>query len=210
MKKVILFTALIVSASFYSNAQDSRDQFKFGLKGGATLSNVYDAKGEEFDANAKVGYTAGLTIDIPLGDVFGIHPEVLITQKGYKGTGSLLGQNYDYSRTTTFLEIPLLVAIKPSEFITIVAGPQFAYLLKQNDKFNSFIYSDENEQEFKQDDIQKNILGFVGGIDINFNHVTIGARAGVDFQANRGKGDHFTPRYKNVWGQLTIGYKFFQ
>ena len=210
MKKVLLFTALFSSAALFTNAQDSRDQFKFGLKGGATLSNVYDSKGEEFDADAKLGYTFGLTIDIPLGEVFGIHPEVLITQKGYKGTGTLLFQNYDYSRTTTFLEIPLLVAIKPSEFITIVAGPQFAYLLKQKDKFNSFIYSDENEQEFKQDDVQKNILGFVGGLDLNFDHITLGVRAGVDFQTNRAAGDHYTPRYKNVWGQLTIGYKFFQ
>src|SRR5690554_6897416 len=112
MKKIILFTALITSTAFFTNAQDARDQFKFGVKGGATLSNVYDSKGEEFDADAKVGYTAGLTLDIPLGEIFGIHPEVLITQKGYKGSGSLLFQNYSYSRTTTFLEIPLLVAIK--------------------------------------------------------------------------------------------------
>lgn len=209
MKKTILFTGLFAAAAFLSTAQDSRDQFKFGLKGGATLSNVYDSDGEEFDANAKLGYTAGLTIDIPLGEIFGIHPEVLITQKGYKGSGSLLGQKYDYSRTTTFLEIPLLVAVKPSEFISIVAGPQFAYLLKQNDKFNSFIYSNENEQEFEQDDIRKNMLGFVGGVNINFDHFTVGGRVGVDFQANRGDGTAETPRYKNVWGQLTIGYRFF-
>ncbi|HLW39503.1 MAG TPA: porin family protein, partial [Brumimicrobium sp.] len=196
MKKVLLFTALFSFGALFTNAQDARDQFKFGLKGGATLSNVYDSDGEKFDANAKLGYTAGLTIDIPLGEIIGIHPEVLITQKGYKGTGSLLGQSYDYSRTTTFLEIPLLIALKPTEFLTVVAGPQFAYLLKQNDKFNSFIFSDENEQEFEQDDIRKNLLGFVGGVDLNFNHFTIGARAGVDFQANRGKGDHVTPRYK--------------
>ena len=65
MKKVLLFTALFSSAALFTNAQDARDQFKFGVKGGATLSNVYDSDGDEFDANAKLGYTAGLTLDIP-------------------------------------------------------------------------------------------------------------------------------------------------
>ena len=209
MKKTILFTALFTTAAFLSTAQDSRDEFKFGIKGGATLSNVYDSEGEDFNADAKLGYTAGLSLDIPLGTVFGIHPEVLISQKGYKGGGSLLGQEYEYSRTTTFLEIPLLFAVKPTDVFTIVAGPQFAYLLSQKDKFESSPFSYNQEQEFEQDDIRKNLLGFVGGVDLNFNHFTIGVRAGTDFQANRGDGTQDTPRYKNVWGQLTLGYKFF-
>lgn len=209
MKKAILFTAIIVSAALYSGAQDTREELKFGLKGGLTMSNVYDSKGEEFDANAKLGYTAGLNLEIPLGPVFGIHPEVLVTQKGFKGSGSLLGAEYNYSRTTTFLEVPILVAIKPTEYLSFVAGPQFAYLLSERNRFDSSPISYDQEQEFENDDIRKNLLGFVGGININFNHFTIGGRVGVDFQSNRGDGTHDTPRYKNVWGQLTLGYRFY-
>lgn len=205
----MLFTALFVSASLLSFAQDNRNEFKFGVKGGFTLSNVYDSKGEEFDADAKLGYTAGLGLDIPIGAVLGIHPEVLITQKGFKGGGSLLGQNFNYSTTTTFLEVPILVALKPTEYLTIVAGPQFAYLLNERKRFDSSPFSYDQEQEFENDNIRKNILGFVGGLELNFDHITVGGRVGVDFQSNRGDGTSDTPRYKNVWGQLTVGYKFF-
>ncbi|HLW30282.1 MAG TPA: porin family protein [Brumimicrobium sp.] len=209
MKKVLLFTALIFSTAFLSNAQDNRDEFKFGVKAGATLSNVWDTKGEDFNADPRVGYTAGLNLEIPLGQIFGIHPEVLITQKGFKGSGSLLGSNYSYKRTTTYLEIPLLLALKPNQVISIVAGPQFAYLLMERNQFESSLGSFAQEEEFKQDNIRKNMLGFVGGFDLNFDHISVGARVGTDFQSNRGDGTSDTPRYKNVWGQLTLGYRFF-
>lgn len=209
MKKTILFTALFSAAALFSTAQDNRDEFKFGLKGGLTLSNVYDTEGEEFDSDAKAGYTAGLSLEFPIGSLLGFHPEVLITQKGFKGSGTILLSQYSYSRTTTYLEVPLLFAIKPTESFSIVAGPQFAYLLSEKNRFDSSPYSYNQEQEFENDDIRKNMLGFVGGVNINFNHITIGGRLGVDFQANRGDGTSETPRYKNVWGQFTIGYRFF-
>jgi hypothetical protein len=208
MKKAILFTALLSSAALFSNAQDAREDFKFGIKGGATLSNVYDSEGEEFDSDSRLGYTVGVNLEIPIGTYFGIHPEVLVTQKGFKGSGNILGADYSYKRTTTFLEFPLLVAFKPSEFLSIVAGPQFAYLLSEKNEFNSAININQEEQ-FDNDNIRKNILGFVGGVNINFNHVTIGARVGFDFQNNRGDGTSDTPRYKNTWGQFTIGYRFY-
>lgn len=209
MKKAILFTALFATTALFSTAQDNRDEFKFALKGGLTLSNVYDSEGEEFDSDAKVGYTAGLGLEIPIGSLLGFHPEVLITQKGFKGTGSLLLSKYSYSRTTTYLEVPLLFALKPTESFSIVAGPQFAYLLSERNRFDSSPVSYDQEQEFENDDIRKNMLGFVGGVNINFDHFTVGGRVGVDFQSNRGDGTSETPRYKNVWGQLTIGYRFF-
>lgn len=208
MKRAILFTALFTTTALFSIAQDAREEFKIGVKGGATVSNVYDSKGEEFDANMRLGYTVGANLEIPLGTYLGIHPEVLITQKGFKGSGSILGAKYSYKRTTTYLEVPILFALKPSEFFSIVAGPQFAYLLSERNEFDSGISIDQKE-EFENDNIRKNMLGFVGGINLNFNHVTVGGRIGVDLQANRGDGTSVTPRYKNVWGQFTIGYRFF-
>lgn len=208
MKKILLLTALFASSTLISFGQDAREDLKLVIKGGATASNVWDSEGEEFDANMRLGYTAGVGIEIPIGTYLGIHPEVLITQKGFKGSGSLLGADYSYKRTTTFLEVPILVALKPSEFFSIVAGPQFAYLMSERNEFDAGIGLAQEEQ-FENDNIRKNILGFVGGVNLNFNHVTIGGRVGFDFQNNRGDGTADTPRYKNTWGQLTIGYRFF-
>lgn len=209
MKNTILFTALFSLLTLGLNAQGAREELKFGLKGGLTMSNVYDSDGEEFDSDAKFGYTAGLNLELPLGKFLGLHPEVLVTQKGFKGSGSILGAEYSYKRTTTYLEVPVLIAFKPTDLFSIVAGPQFAYLLEEKNEFDSSPFSYDQEEQFEQDDIRKNLLGFVGGVNLNFEHFTVGGRIGFDFQKNRGDGSSETPRYKNIWGQLTVGYRFY-
>ena len=212
MKKNIIITSLLLLTTVAVNAQkgttENRERFQIGLKAGASISNVYDTRGDQFHANAKAGFTGGIYFAIPLGKYIGLQPEVLITQKGFKGGGYLLGMDYGFKRTTTFLEIPLLFAIKPSEFLTIVMGPQYSFLLHQRDQFTSPIVNVDQEQEFKQDNIRRNIFGFVGGVDINIYNFVIGGRIGIDAINNRGNGTYNTPRYKNICGQITFGYKF--
>jgi hypothetical protein len=213
MIKHTLIPALFLFLPFSMLAQDrttdNRETFQIGVKFGGTYSNVYDAKGEDFDADSKAGLTGGAFFMIPIGKYLGIQPEVMLTQKGFKGSGSLLGSSYSFKRTTTFLEIPVFVAFKPSEFVTFLVGPQFSYLLSKKDKFDSSIASFTQEQEFEQDNVRKNILGFVAGLDINLAHFVIGGRFGWDLQTNLGDGTSSTPRYKNVCAQLTLGYKFY-
>lgn len=212
MKKILLLSTMMISMVSIVKAQDetdNREKIQFGARIGASYSNVYDTKGEEFDADAKLGFSGGAFVMIPIGKYFGIQPEVMINQKGYQATGNLLFNSYEMKRTSTFLEIPLLFAIKPSEFITLLAGPQYSYLLKQTDKFTSSAFSYQQEQEFEQDNIRKNIFGLVVGADINLKHFVLGGRVGWDMQTNRGDGTSSTPRYKNLSGQLTLGYKIY-
>jgi hypothetical protein len=214
MKKIVMIVAVCLSIKSVATAQntgntDNREKFQVGLKAGLNYSNVYDSKGEEFKADAKFGFAGGGFLRIPIGKYFGIQPEVLISQKGFKATGNALGYAYEFTRTTTYLDVPLLFQLKPSEFFTIVAGPQFSYLLNQRDAFTSSAYSYLQEQEFNQDNPRKNIFGVVGGLDINLRHVVLGARVNWDVQNNNGDGSSSTPRYKNVWFQGTIGYSFY-
>lgn len=187
---------------------DTRGKFYVGFKGGANYSNVYDTKGENFSADSKFGFVGGVFLTIPIGRFLGIQPEILFSQKGFKGTGTLLGSSYALTRTTNYIDVPLLVSLKPANGITLMAGPQFSYLLKQKDEFTSAVITDEQVQEFKNDNIRKNILGFIGGIDFNFDHVVLGTRIGWDIKHNNGDGTHTTPRYKNVWLQATLGFRF--
>lgn len=143
-------------------------------------------KGEEFDADAKLGLATGAFLSIPIGKYFGLQPEVMLSQKGFQATGRILGSTYSFKRTTTFLDIPLLFAIKPSEFFTIVVGPQYSFLLRQKDVFANASSTIEQEQEFENDNIRKNILCGVIGFDITVDHFLVGLRAGADFQNNNG------------------------
>lgn len=171
-------------------------------------SNIYDDKTEEFNADSKAGFAGGVFVSVPIGMYLGIQPEVLLSQKGFKGKGTLLGSEYELTRTTTYIDIPIQFAFKPSEFLTLLAGPQYSYLIKQKDTFNSSLYSYSQEQEFENDNIRKNIFGIVAGLDINIENIVIGARMAWDVQNNHGDGSSDTPRYKNTWFQGTIGFAF--
>ncbi len=212
MKKRILIIVAVISVSIQMSAQDVKTNnagnFHFGIKAGVNVSNVYDSKGQDFKAKAKAGLAIGGFAQIPLARYIGIQPEILFSQKGFKATGTLLGSPYSYTRTTDYLDIPLLLAIKPTQTLTILAGPQYSFLLKEKNVFESSLVTTTQQQEFNNDNIRKNTLCFLGGLDLNFDKIVFGARAGWDLQNNAGDGTSSTPRYKNVWYQATLGYRF--
>ena len=213
MKKSILMIALVAFATTSLKAQtttttDNRDKLSFGLKAGVNFSNVYDSEGDDFVADGKVGFAAGAFVGIPLGKIFGLQPEVLFSQKGFKSSGTFLGTPYSMTRTTNFIDVPLLVSIKPVENISLLFGPQFSYLIKQTDDFTGGSLSSAQEQQFENNDLTKNIFALTGGADITIDHLVLGVRAGWDVKNNVGSDNSTTPRYKNVWYQATIGYKF--
>jgi hypothetical protein len=209
MKKIILiivaitFMANIISAQ--DNSTDLRDKLQFGVKAGVNISNVYDTQGQEFNADFKVGFAAGAFLEIPFGEYIGFHPEVLFSQKGYKASGTFLTIPYEFTHTTNYIDVPLLFALKPVANVTLLAGPQYSFLIKQKDVFTSGSFTVNQEQEFEND---KSVLCFLGGIDINLNQFVLGARAGWDIQNNNGDGTSTNPRYKNVWYQATLGFRF--
>jgi len=213
MKKNITILVLIVmtlTTTSYSQdiiEKDPRTTFYVGPKVGYNYANVYDSEGEKFEADGRVGFVAGVFFTIPIGKFIGLQPEILFSQKGFQATGILLGSPYLLSRTTNYIDVPLLFSIKPGRVVTLLAGPQFSYLLSQKDVVESSTVNTAQEQEFKNDDIRKNTLCFLGGIDFNLKRFVLGTRMGWDVLNNNGDGTSTTPRYKNVWLQTTIGYR---
>lgn len=220
MKKIvfILLAGMFSSGSSIAQSEqdhiDNRTDFRkrilFGLKAGLNYANVYDSEGEDFNADPKLGLAAGAFIAIPIGKLLGIQPEIMYSQKGFKGQGRLLGSTYQLTRTSTYIDVPLLFAFKPSEFMSIFVGPNYSYLIKQNDAFGNTTTTIEQETEFGNEDLRKNTLGFIGGADITMKHIVLSARVAWDIQKNNTDGTSTTPRYKNVWYQATIGYRFYQ
>lgn len=213
MKNAILMVAMVILTVTNSNAQsdattDNRQKLSFGLKVGANYSNVYDSEGEDFVADAKFGLAAGGFVSIPLGKFFGVQPEILFSQKGFKSSGTYLGSTYTMTRTTDYIDVPLLLAVKPIEQVTFLFGPQFSYLLSQKDDFTGGTISSTQEQDFDNSNIRKNTFGLTGGVDFNVSNFVIGVRAAWDVKNNDGDGNSTTPRYKNMLYQATLGYRF--
>lgn len=212
MKKVFLI-ATVASVLFSINIKaqnddsDSREKISFGVKAGANYSNVWDEQGQDFRADSKLGFAGGAFLGIPIGKILGVQPEILLSQKGFQASGTLLGSPYSLTRTTNHIDVPVQLQIKPVQFLTLLAGPQFSYLMSQKTTYTWGPNSTDQEQEFNNDNLRKNALGFVVGADININHFVLSGRMGWDFQNNNGDGSSYTPRYKNQWLQLTAGLK---
>lgn len=190
---------------------DHRDEFGFGIKGGINVSNVYDEEGEDFVANNRVGFYGGVFVSVPLGTYIGLQPEILYSQKGFKGKISGLVNSYDFERTTDYLDIPLQLQIKPIKELTFLVGPQYSYLMNTKDEFRvgGSGFTDEQEEELSTDNIKKNIFGFVVGAEANFSGFLISARAGWDITKSDADGDSVNPRYKNQVLQFGVGYTFY-
>jgi hypothetical protein len=212
MKKTILIIAAVILIANYSNAQENKpdfhNTFRIGLKAGLNLSNVYDAQGQDFVADPKIGFVTGVFVSVPVWKYFGVQPGLLFSQKGFRSTGTYLESNYTFTRTLNYIDMPLLASFKPFELVTLLAGPQISFLINQKDAFRSGNLTIDQEQAFKNDNIRRNVLCFLAGFDINLDHIVLGARAGWDIQNNNGDGTSVNPRYKNVWYQATFGYWF--
>lgn len=212
MKKIFIIISIFTLSfstklSAQDDAEDPREKVTFGIKAGINYANVWDEQGEDFRADPRVGFAGGAFLGIPIGKFIGVQPEILISQKGFQGSGTLLGTAYSFSRTYTYIDVPLLFQLKPSRFLTVLLGPEYSYLTHQRNTYTFGTNSTAQDQEFKNDNVRKNILGFMVGADINIEHIVVSGRAGWDFQTNNGDGSSSTPRYKNQWLQFTIGFK---
>ena len=130
------------------------------------------------------------------------------SQKGFKSTGSFLASPYEYRQTTNFIEVPLLAKIKPSENFGIVIGPQFSFLTSTKTSFTTANSSYEQIVKQENDNLRKNILGGVVGIEASAKNFVVGLRYNLDFQANNGDGSSTTLKYKNQVTSLHVGIKF--
>jgi hypothetical protein len=210
MKKtlIIAITTLALSATAWAQDEDDRTQLHFGPKAGINISNIYDSDDQQLKATSKVGFVGGGFISIPIGKYLGVQPEVLFSQKGYTGNGNFLGADYSFSRTTNSLDIPIYLQFKPVPYTTLLFGPQYSFLLRQTDRFDAGPLTSQQQNDYSNDNIRKNIFGLAAGIDINIRSFVLGGRVAWDLQNNHGDGTSDTPRYKNVWGQITGGFRF--
>jgi hypothetical protein len=201
-----IYPFLVLSALLSISLQ-AQNRISIGAKAGLNISNSYDSEGDTYSADPKTGFAAGGFLHIPIGGFFGIQPEVMFSQKGYQTSGSVLGLDYSTSRTSNYLDIPILFAIKPLGLATFLIGPQYSYLLKQTTNLVTPVSNTTVVDEFTNDNIRRNTLGLVIGADINLLQFVISGRVGWDLYDNNGDGTSTTPRYKNVNGQLTLGFR---
>jgi hypothetical protein len=139
---------------------------------------------------------------------FSIQPELQFSQKGYKSTGNYLSTPYEYQLTSNYVEVPLLAKFKPSKNFGILVGPQFSFLSSTKTKWtvNNSSYENIAKQDFNN--LRKNILGGVIGLEAMGGPIVFDLRYNIDFQKNNGDGTSSIPPYKNQVFSLSAGFRF--
>lgn len=104
-----------------------------------SLSSLIDETNGVITSNGRTGFYIGGGIDLPLGDVVSVEPGLVYTQRGYGLKGNLTindlkiaGVNARAISQMQYVDVPLMVKIKPAGGLTLFAGPQVSYLAKNN------------------------------------------------------------------------------
>jgi hypothetical protein len=126
MKNLLKVAVIGLFAAALVLPQSAAAGVKFGLKGGANIANVNGNFSDSLsDWKSTVGFCGGIFLELNLGRILTIQPEVLYTMKGADtGDGKL---KFDY------IEIPVLLKIRipmGSVHPFIFAGPAFGWNLK--------------------------------------------------------------------------------
>lgn len=209
---VLTFLSLSVVSAFSQTQRSSDGQGltpKIGVKGGLNLTNLYVDDVE--DENMKLGFNLGLFAKLPVTQGFSIQPELLYSVKGSKLTYDLgiLGSN-EYRFNLNYVEVPVLAVINLSKNFNVHAGGYAAYLAQANIKRENDGPNDQianlNEDNFNRFD-----YGLVGGLGIDIDAVTIGARYNYGLR-EVGKADNFGSQAlknsKNSAISVYIGFGF--
>jgi predicted porin len=201
MKKIFILAAGL----FITGAASAQSPVRFGVKAGVNIANIIKDDGNNnFNTDAKTGFNVGVTADIPLAAGIAFTPEVLFSQKGYKQS---IG-NDEFSRTTNFIDIPILASIRLASPLNLVVGPQVSFLMSTKNKFETGL-GDFESSDRESDNFKKSLLGGVIGARYDLTqNVDIHARYALDFQKNNENGTSNTPEFKNQVWSFGLGYKF--
>lgn len=140
MKTHRLFLIGLLAAPFASWAQAGAP-VRFGLKAGATLSNIV-GPGTSGDPKVSplLGGVGGVFATVPLGQAqrWFLQPELLYSQQGHELKNA--ATEYEAKFRTDYLKLPLLLGITYGGFFAAV-GPQVGYLVNDRRTFRFHDYS---------------------------------------------------------------------
>jgi hypothetical protein len=202
MRKVKLIIALLALVGSVM----AQDEFSIGIKGGLTSSDIY--YNEQIESDSRLGFTGGLFFQIPIGKFVGIQPEVLYTQRTILAKGTSFGSSFSFQRTTSAIDVPLYLQLRPVKYITILGGPQYSFNLTKTDQFKDGRITDEEKQTIVENDMRSGTFGVAVGADLNLGMFVFSGRIGWDLQSNTVNTTSFSPRYNYRWMQGTIGIRF--
>ncbi|MCB0480937.1 MAG: PorT family protein [Flavobacteriales bacterium] len=154
MKKFLALAILAVIFDLSSKAQD----FKFGVKANAGMSNLSNVAGAEFKESIGGGLFASFKFA-----VVGVQADVLYQNFGYGATG--------YKLPVSYVQIPIVGKFHFLPFLNLQAGPYYGFFLAEGD----------DPDVYKESAFNKSDFGAVFGVGAQFWRIHVDARYVMGF-----------------------------
>lgn len=184
MKTSPLLLGLLATLAAHS-ACAQQGVFRYGVKGGFSLSTYEGQLDGPYPAGHKPGFAAGALASYGLSDHAAVQLEALYSQKGvfvdnygYSIRTSQANFNYwRYRSTLSYLDVPVLLKLNSGEAnwgFYLEAGPQVSFALAQREYLSPFGTSSKAPNP---DDVTIStdrgalvpvVLGYVGGVGYQF------------------------------------------
>lgn len=195
MKKKNPLLLLLLLVVFSAPAWAQKPSFHIGGKFGANMNKV---DGQSFKDGFTFGYQAGAFAELNFSKRFGIQPEVLWNESTVRTSTEFSDIYQELGARVTdaklnYLTIPVLLNIRPSNFITLQAGPQYGILLNRNDNL-----LENGREAFRSGD-----FSMVGGVQLKLAMFRVYGRYVVGLQ-NLNDIDN-QDRWRNQAIQLGVG-----
>ncbi|NCU05565.1 MAG: PorT family protein [Chitinophagaceae bacterium] len=125
----------------------------------------------------RTAFYVGAGVELPLGDVVSIEPSLVYSQRGYgiKGNLTINDMKIDAldARATSqmhYIDLPVLLKVKPVAGLQLFAGPQVSYLVKNNLRADVSVlgFSLINNDWDITDQFNRWDVGVTGGVGYEF------------------------------------------
>lgn len=181
----LVFAQEVTPAQISQMPLNKKEPVRFGIKGGGNASQFSEQQLNS--KNQKLGFNAGVFVNIPLSQKFALQPEVLYNQIGAKSvildnevtTGfTTVRTKQEFTTTLNYISVPVMLQMKPADNFYLEAGPEVSYFLDGKNKGQQTVttsildtttsQTQSNSEDINKDDIKKFNLGLAIGLGYYF------------------------------------------
>ena len=195
------FTLSQSSVASYGDAMDIKEPLLKQIEYGGIFGFNFTSNGQHpsFFSNPEYAPVFGPTIALPFLPYLGARLELLFSQNVFSGESSFESQPTTYLNRLTYIDIPLMLQIKPIDDLSLIVGGDASLLLG-----NSYSYAEApSNTPALNSNPKKSFLGLLFGIEYTVYGVTGGFRMTLGVPDNNN-----LPTPTTIIGQFSLGYSF--
>lgn len=148
---------------------------RFGVRGGVNLASLEiddDANATDFSTNLKTSFHVGAFVNVPIGGMFRLQPEVNYTGQGSKVDGNFISNPLNkgaYELDYHYINIPIMAQLQTTSGFFVEAGPQIGFMIKAREDRNTGNDIDLEDKLRKTDFALGAGLGYLSRIGLGVN-----------------------------------------